>query len=478
MPPKQITQTAENAEYLLEKYGNDPAGFLTDVVLMALDDWQRELCDNFFKYDRFAVSSGHSSGKSALTAGLIIFFLTMHPHPQVIVTANTEKQLAQKTWRELAKWHNRSLVKDWFKWTATKFSFVGAEETWFASAMPQTEHNSEAFAGAHEQYMLQIFDEASAIPHSIYEVSEGATATEGGYRKWLIFGNPTQNSGPFYDACFGSQAHRWHKIIIDTRKCRYADQEQIKAWQEDYGVDSDFFRVRVLGLPPQQSITTLIPQDTVTLAMETELDKTTYSYAPHIIGVDCARFGDDETVICWRQGNHVHEIEGFRGLNEIDIARKVADYVGIVGQVDAVYMDNTGGYGAGAFDLLQQWGFKQVRAINFATTDGVDPKYKNKRIAMWDDLRAWLATKQVSLPIDQHLERELVTPEFFYNKMSGQKQLEAKEDIKKRLGCSPDRSDALALTFAYPVQSRVAAETMPHNLRLPRVSGMDYDPLS
>jgi len=138
----QIRDDPKQVKELFKRYYRNAAGFMTDILRMDLDDWQRDIANKIHDYDRFAVSSGHSSGKSALTSGLIIWFMAMHPSPQVIVTANTENQLSQKTWRELAKWHNRSLIKGWFTWTATKFSRKAHEDTWFASAVPQTEHNS------------------------------------------------------------------------------------------------------------------------------------------------------------------------------------------------------------------------------------------------------------------------------------------------------------------------------------------------
>ena len=444
----QIAYSEANIKDLFTRYYRDPAGFMEDILGMDLDEWQREVCADIHNYDRFAISSGHSSGKRALTAGIIIWFITMHPNPQIIVTANTEKQLTQKTWRELAKWHKNSLIVDWFKWSATTFSMVEHSETWFAAAVPQTEHNSEAFAGAHEKFILQIFDEASSIPQIIHEVAEGATATEGGYRKWFLFGNPTLNAGPFYDACFGSRSHRWKRIVIDTRTCKYADQEQIKAWEEDYGEDSDFFRVRVKGLPPEQSITTLIGAKAVRQAVQRTHQEQAYRFAPKILGIDVARFGDDETVICFRQGVKLHWIKAFRGLNEMQVAEKVANEI-IDLSPSAVFMDNTGGYGAGAYDRLRQLKYSVI-PVNFSSRDGVNEQYQNMRISMWDQMREWIDTADI--PQDQMLERDLTTPEYMYNRSTGKKQLESKEDIKKRLGRSPDRADGVAVTFSYPVQ--------------------------
>ena len=121
---------------------------------------------------RLAIASGHGIGKTALLAWVIDWFCNTRPHCQIIVTSNTETQLATKTWRELAKWGKLSRVKQkdgssLFEWTATKYYMKQHPETWFASAIPWNESRPEAFAGTHEKDVLVIFDEASAIPDVI-----------------------------------------------------------------------------------------------------------------------------------------------------------------------------------------------------------------------------------------------------------------------------------------------------------------------
>lgn len=447
----QIAFNKTNAIDLYKRYYGKVADFLTDIVRMDLDDWQREFCDKFHEEDRFAVSSGHSSGKSALTAGIIIYFLTVHPQPKATITANTKNQLTTKTWRELAVWHQRSLIKDWFVWTATKFHLKGEAATWFAAAIPQSEHNSEAFAGDHEKYMLQIFDEASNIPRVIYEVAEGATATEGGYRKWLLFGNPTQSSGAFYDACFGRQKHRWKPIVIDTRNCKYSDHEQIGKWIDDYGVDSDFVRVRVRGLHPKAAMSGLISPKDVDRAMRCKLPLQAYRYAPKVIGVDCARYGDDNTVICYRQGPKVHKFDSYNGLGELQIAKKVAAAIESYNP-QAVMMDVTGGYGIGAFNRLKVLGYNDIFPVVFSGESDEHPElFENKRFEIYENTRKWLSETESDLPNDPDLEQELVAQELIYNKRTGKKQLLPKADLKDLLGRSCDKSDALAVSFAFPV---------------------------
>lgn len=445
-----VPATATNAKQVIARYYGKPALFLEEVLGMELDGWQRELCDLFHKHDRFAVASGHSSGKSALTAGLIQYFIAVHDDPQIIVTANTQQQLREKTWRELAKWHGKSLIKDWFKWTATQFSLAAAPETWFASAVPNTPHSSESFAGAHEKYMLQIFDEASAIEQIIWEVAEGATPAPGGYRKWLVFGNPTRNDGAFH-ACFHAMRHRWHTMQLDTRGCKYADQAQIQRWAEDYGEDSDFFRVRVLGQFPARSDRQFIGNDLVQGAVDRDLTLEQYAFSPVVMGVDVARFGGDQSVIVLRQGLKVGLVKKHRDLRTTELASIVAELLDRH-KPQACFIDE-GSMGAGVIDRLVQLN-RRVTAVNFGSKAGADSQYANKRAEMWGRLRDWLPNGDI--PDDRELRDDLVGPEYGFDRKE-RILLEKKEDMRRRGLASPDCGDALALTFA----EFVAAPDMP-----------------
>jgi hypothetical protein len=444
----QLEATPQAILEINERYYGKPALFLEEILGMELDDWQRELCDNFHTHDRFAISSGHSSGKTALTAGLIQYFIAVHPDPQVIVTANTQQQLREKTWRELAKWHQKSLLKDWFKWTATQFSFLGSPETWFASAVPNTAHSAENFAGAHEKYMLMVFDEASAIEREIWEVAEGATATEGGYRKWLVFGNPTRIDGAFHD-CFHGQRHRWQTMTLDTRLCKYADQSQIAQWAEDYGEDSDFFRVRVRGEFPRQAVTQLIGVGAVKEASERIIMADTYLHAPQVLGVDVARFGTDSSVITLRQGLKLHWQRAYHGLDTMAFSSLIAEAINET-KADATFIDE-GAMGAGVIDRLIQLGFRSVYGINFGAQQGIDTGMANKRAEMWCKMRDWLEHAQITK--DRELHDDLTGPEYGYD-LKERILLEKKSDMKKRGLASPDKGDSLALTFAMSVQPK------------------------
>ena len=208
---------------------------------------------------RVAVASGHGIGKTALIAWIIHWFMSTREFPQVVVTASTQTQLSTKTWREVAKWHRLLINEHWFRWTATKFYHVQYPETWFASAIPWSENNADAFAGTHEKFVLIVYDEGNAISDIIWETTEGALTTPGAL--WMVFGNYTKNTGRFNDCFAGRMRERWMRFQIDSRTAKKANLAQINQWIEDYGEDSDFVRIRVRGVAPRAGSDQFIGQD-------------------------------------------------------------------------------------------------------------------------------------------------------------------------------------------------------------------------
>ena len=389
---------------------------------------------------RLATASGHGIGKTACMAWIILWVMSTRPHCQIVVTANTATQLETKTWRELARWWKRALNRDWFEWTATKFYQKDNAETWYASATPWSAERSEAFAGTHEKHVVILFDEGSAIDDVIWEVAEGALTTPGAMH--IVFGNPTRNTGRFRE-CFdgGRFAHRWITRQVDSRTARMADNKQLDAWIEDYGEDSDFCRVRVRGLFPRAGSAQFISSEAVQDAMRRELHDHEVEASPRVLGVDVARFGDDRTVFVVRQGAKVRALYKFRGLDVVQTANKakqlIADW-----SIDVTYVDAIG-IGAGVVDILEHTGFEVIPVVNSERPDDM-VTYLNRRAECWGRLRDWLRTADI--PDDGELRDDLIAPEYHFTSKN-QIQLEKKEDMKKRLGLSPDIGDALATTF-------------------------------
>lgn len=431
-----------------------------------------------------ATASGHGVGKSALVSWLILWAMSTFEDTRGVVTANTETQLKTKTWVELAKWYRLFIAKYLFDMTATKICSrdPAHAETWRMDMVPWSERTVESFAGLHNKgkRILVIFDEASAIPDQIWETTEGALTDEDTQIIWAVFGNPTRNTGRFR-RCFESS--RWRRRQVDSRTVSITNKDQFQKWVEDYGEDSDFVRVRVRGVFPRAGSMEFISTELVSEAARREIS--VHLHDPLVIGVDVARFGDDESVIYIRKGRDGRSIPPtrLRGVDTMTLAGRVAE-AHMTYHADAVFVDGTG-VGGGVVDRLRQlhvpvWDVQFGAKPDGFSTAAADPgvRYANKRAEIWGALREWL--KGGCIPTDKdlpELHTQLIGPQYGFN-VRNEIQLERKEDMKKRGVDSPDLADALALTFSFPVIPHALAGREGIQPERNRAEGIEYDPLA
>ena len=400
---------------------------------------------------RIAVSSGHGVGKSAFVAWFIQWISATRPHSRGVITSGTYPQLKDKTWSELGKWHNMSIIKHWFEYNNTRgnLSYLkpDARESWNCIGTASSEHNADAFAGLHCAHSSPyfVFDEASAVPPTIFQVAEGGLTD--GEPFILLTGNATTNSGGFIDAIRNING-RWHVACIDSRNAKMTNKALIEQWRVDYGEDSDFFRVRVRGLPPHASSNQLIGFDIADKARRNRLHPDVYQFVPIIIGVDVARQGLDESVITVRQGRKVLEQRMFRGLDNIKLALKVIATYRHYDEIGGLFVDETG-VGSGVVDYLKHMGYPVVGVIGGGESSD-KRKYFNKRAECWVKVKEWLSEGDVELPDDQLLLDQLTSQEYFFNPKD-QYQMISKDDAQNVGFNSPDRADSLCMTFAYPI---------------------------
>ncbi len=418
---------------------------------------------------REATASGHGVGKSTLVAWLILWAISTFEGTKGVVTANTETQLKTKTWSELAKWFRLCrFARDLFELTTTAIYSTDPDhqKIWRIDQVPWNERNTESFAGLHNKgkRILLIFDEASAIPDLIWEVSEGALTDEGTQIIWCVFGNPTRNTGRFKECFTGKLKHRWNTRQIDSRTCALTNKQLIGQWAEDYGEDSDFFKVRVRGMFPSMSARQFISVTDVDAAYGRHLRSGQYDFAPKIISVDPAWEGDDELVIGLRQGLAFSILRTMpKNDNDIQVANIVANLEDSE-KADAVFID--AGYGTGIVSAGRTMG-RTWQLVWFAG-ESSDPGCLNKRAEMWKLMRDWLKSGG-AIPRDTVLYNDLIGPETVA-RVDGKIQLEAKAHMKERGLKSPNRADALAISFAYPVAARTGHPAKPAFART------EYDP--
>ena len=429
---------------------------------------------------QFATASGHGIGKSTLTAWLILFIMSCYPKCKGVVTATTQPQLATKTWSELGKWLRLCITQHWFVYSSGRASLSlyhkDDKEGWRVDAQTSKEENSESFAGLHaaSSVPFYIFDEASGIPDKIFEVREGGTTD--GMPMVFDFGNPTRNSGRFYEECVGDKRHRFIVQSIDSRDVAITNPARLNQWIEDYGEDSDFVKVRVRGVFPSQGSAQFISAEDVDSARARPLFQDASSL---ILGVDVARFGDNETVIYPRLGNDARSFppRRFRGLDVVQVSGKVAECVqefsSIGRQCKAICVDGTG-LGAGVVDNLIHMGYPVIN-VNFGGRPIDSIAYRMKADEIWGKMKDALR-EGLRIPSEgetaTELYKQLISREYGHT-MKGQVALESKSDMADRGLESPDIADALALTFAVslPPLEMLVENTMPVKYE------HDYDPL-
>jgi hypothetical protein len=428
------------------------------------EEWQKELLIAIGKHSttnhslmslgidpltwRSAVASGHGVGKSALVAWVIIWIMATRPMARGVVTANTGNQLETKTWPELAKWHAMSLVRHWFTWTASSYHFSKLPEeerkNYMISALTVSQHNTEAFAGLHNEQsaVLVIFDEASGIEQPVWEVAEGAFTDGEGFH--LSFGNPTRPTGGFYD-CFDKNKDLMSFIKhVDSRDVSHTNKrtiaEQLKKWGED---SAEAFR-RVYGKFPENTFDGYIPQHVWAEACERDLVIDLGEAV--VLGVDVARFGDDETVITVRRGRDARTVPQFtyRGLDNVRVADRVAE-IAETYKADIIVIESVGP-GVGVIDILRDRNFKVID-VHPGSAASKSNVMGNKRMEMWDAMKEWLISGGCVRP-DPELKDQVTSIRYLIERKTQRQLMEAKVDMKKRGLKSPDRADSLALTFA------------------------------
>lgn len=430
--------------------------FLTDLGDHIKENAGRKSIGLDYLVWRSAVASGHGIGKGAMTAWLILFFMSTRPDTRGVVTANTGNQLATKTWPELSKWWSLSLNKAWFVWTATNFYFKlyddDKRKNYCADALPYSEDNTEAFAGLHNEgrTVFSIFDEASGIVGKVWDVVQGAMTDGEGF--FFAFGNPTRPEGAFADTfdkttAFGKM---FKTMNVDSRTVEHTNKQALQDIIDMYGADSDEARVRVYGEFPSQAFNGFISHSSVADAAARELYVD--NGAALIMAIDVARFGGDETVFGWRQGRDARRrpMKAYKGLSTVQITELAMIEIGKE-KPDAIVIESTGP-GAGVIDQLRARGVRVLEvhpgsaAVNFQT-------FGNKRAEMWSKMRDWVINEGC-LQDDIVLKTQLVAVRYILDRQTQKMRMEPKDEMEKRGLSSPDRADTLALTFGATVTRR------------------------
>jgi len=449
----QVLET-EKVNSIVEDLWDDRVGYAKEIIGVTPTEQQAEGLAALDVDDCVAARSGHGVGKSCMESWLILHYMSCRPYPKIPCTAPTKHQLYDVLWSELAKWHDQmrknsagELFASMFQWTKERFFHKGEreKERWFAAARTANKDKPEGLQGFHADYVLKIIDESSGVDDAVHEVLDGA---HGMYEtKEFQAGNPTRNDGAFFDI-FHKSKKLYRTFTWSCLDSPIAPRKFIEKIETRYGRDSQVWFIRVLGQHFLGEGDSFIPYH---LAYEaTYRDVPFDKQAPVVMAVDVARFGDDETAIAIRQGDHFLPLHVFSKKSTME----TVGYVRVLAKhfhPAQIFVDVIG-LGAGVYDRLEELGYP-VTGVNVAEAPAQDrDQYVRLRDELWGSMRTWLETRRGKLSdnADLDLVAELTTPKFKLTS-DGKIKVESKEDMKRRGKVSPNRADACLMTFAQPI---------------------------
>lgn len=469
----------------LRRWQSDWVLFAHEVLGVRLDEDQQAVLRSVQHSSRVAVRSGHARGKDFTAAVASLCFLYLCYPCKVIQTAPTDRQVRFIMIREMKKIIQNAKVKLGGRVTSNSIQFDGHAD-WFLLGFKAGDKNTEAWTGFHAPNIMVVVTEASGVAQETFDAIEGLLT---GNSRLLLILNPNQTSGEAYQA-FKSPLYAKHTLsclnapnVIQRRTVvpGQVDWDWVDAltkkpgwvtripeenatedgdfrWGEDWYRAGDLFRVKVMGLWPREPEGRLIPLSWVEAAQQRwqtwrEAGGKIPDGVPLRLGVDVAGMGRDLNMLCHRYGDIVKEFT----------IPQVKDHMATVGRIKmtlqsqgaAAFVD-TIGEGAGVYSRAMELGL-QVASVKFSEsaagyTDITEQRtFANMRALCYWAVRDALDPQygaRLALPPDPELVEELTAVEW-KNRSGGEILLEPKEDIKKRIGRSPDRADALALTF-YP----------------------------
>lgn len=446
----------------IREWRHNPCKFAVDNFGITLDHWQEEALTAIGGESRprrrVAMKACTGPGKSAILAiagwhRLSCFANGTNFPKGVALSGEGRDNLRDNLWTELLKWQNKSpFLKQQFDWNKSQITQVSNPD-WFLSARSYAQNaDSEAvgrsLSGLHSEFPFILLDETGQMPLTVGQKAEQIFT--GGVVDGLIMqaGNPTSTSGLLYHTC---SKGRDNTIIItitadpdDPKRTSRVDINHAREMISKYGKDNAWVMATILGLFPPGGLNSLLSLEEVETSMKRNVPKETYEFAQKRLGVDVARFGDDRTIIFPRQGLQAFNFVEMRNARTNDIAARVI-MAKQKWQSEVEFVDGTGGYGAGVIDSMLQGGYSPLE-IHFSGK-AIDPRYYNKRTEMWFGAAEWIK-RGGGLPYHDKLIQELIAPTYTFK--SGKMLLEPKDQIKDRIGFSPDIADALCLTFAHP----------------------------
>jgi phage terminase large subunit len=427
---------------------------------------------------RITCRAGKGPGKSFVTAIAMSHWSLTHAKSSLIVTAPTFRQ-CKDVWLSqvydlITSSRANPKLKEYFTFRGTGYGILGAKNAEWGCQLV-TALKKEAFQGMHKLWLAFLEEEASGVPTEISNAISETISNAKGHYLHVKIGNPNTRLCVFFDS-FNKDASKWHKLhwnTEETPETEYFSKRRNDDIAEEFGRNSDIYRISVLGEFPNLDPNCLISEEDLDACCTPEALQRALHENPDStkqIGLDLARYGGDECVVVWRRGGVLYGMWADKTdpNNAIDKA--------VAGQIsydwddhECTYVVDTSGMGeavVGQVGGANRMG-KRVHEFYSQNTAKESNKYDDKITEAWVHFSKLVKKRLVYLgeKIDKKLKTQLTTRRYVVTP-KGKIKIESKDDYKKNnkdsengtIGKSPDRADGVVMAF-YPhatVSSRIA----------------------
>lgn len=484
-------------------YRDDPVGFARDVLGVRLWKGQRDILTAIRDHSHVAIVSGHKVGKTTAFACAALWFYCTRPGGRVQLTAVTDHHVNAVMWREVQRLVKNACREGWEIPGAAEMHTVARaglkDPATLAEIVGYTARDPEAIAGVSGADLLYLVDEASGVSDAIFEAIEGNMM--GGAKLGLI-GNPTRAEGEFYRAFKIPRADgtflyaRLHIASNETPNCTgteppipgLADPEMIATLTAKWGgPKSTLTRVRIFGEFVIGEEGKIFPLSLLEACHSTWRDEwERRAKGQLVIGLDPAgpNGEGDDSVFAVRRGDVLIELLALRGLDEDGLSVQaigLAEKHLLPSDNGCVFVvDGTGPVGYRVVTALRAnvadrgWRVIKVRASDLAVRERQN--YGTIRDELYANLRDRMVEGTALLPPDEQLDADLNAPAFTLN-VKGKSEATKKNELRKLLGRSPDRGDAVCLAFWWNERAPVAAVPEPEQRPGGREAWLEEPPL-
>lgn len=483
---RRVRARAAEITFPSERYRARPVEFAREIL--GIEPWerQREVLEAVRDHLRVAVSSGHKTGKSTAAAILALWYFCSHSEARVVMSSKTARQVDQILWREVKMLRSRagrclecrraapdgprpcphSAVIDG---EIGELARTGLRTHDFREIVGFTAREAEAVAGISGANLLYVVDEASGVPPAIFEAIEGNRA---GGARIVLLSNPTRTDGEFFDA-FHAKADFYRTLTINSETTPnaatgthaipgLATREWIDEKRAEWGEDSSLYSIRVKGEFALHEDGKIF---SVAKIAEAEARWHETKEAGRLfVGVDPAgpSGSGDETVYAVRRGLKHMALYAFRGLSEdghVVHLRALLDTHKLPRETPVVVVDREGSIGSALAGRLRAIAEERQAPFELVTVRASDRAqrqphvYDRMRDELAANLEAWFRDGGAIVE-DARLAEELHELEWEHAP-TGRLKLTRKVVLRKELGRSPDRYDALALAVWEPLSLHV-----------------------